>query len=740
MANNVHVRTLVRSLLALSLAAVAPSPLRGDGKTPLGIGPHSDYLCYYGQWDDETIFRAQDFDLVILEPSNITAAQVGRLKKGHDGIAGTADDVIVIGYLSVGEDHLNTRTGDGRGPCYYSYDSAALVYENKGYASWYVDDADHNGLPDADPIWKSAYVNGGDSLWWEFLRSNPNGADTILLAKGCDGLFLDLLDTATPWAPWPYRWTVGGMSDLVAWLKTAYPGKFLIGNRGLFYFDPATPAAYAHTIRPFIDGIMFESYYREGNRSAWAQKLNTEASKPDGFKVIALDYFVASDTATIAAQFQEVVANGWTDYVSSVALDAIHYDLFHRHLPDTNPPTWNTSVGIVAANAGDASVTLEWGALTDQSLPLGFDLLYTKDTPFDTALAVKVSSITPAFNAGTKRYSYTLTGLTNHSQYEFVVRVSDAAGNSEHNLAVQGATPPNTSGATTIVIDGMFGDWTGVPLLTLPPNPGLTRPPAQPADADFTALLAASDTVNLYVSYQVAGKLTPSYFYHVFIDADADTSTGYRIGDSAAVGADVMVEGNYLYGYTGTGGTNWSWASAAGLSKKDSAGRTELKIPRSVLAPARGDGKIRFLFNINSATSPYGTVVSEPADFGHSFYAFTLAGNVNGIPLSSGAPAEFLLEQNYPNPFNPATTIRFSVPAAGGIPGASGEIYGSGQMLVRLAVYDLLGREVAVLVDGPATPGTHAVRFSAARLASGCYVARLTTPFGTRSMKMLLAK
>jgi hypothetical protein len=708
----------------LLLSSEVPQVSHAGTKPPLNIGPHSDYLCYYGPWDDETIFRAQDFSLVILEPSNVTATQINRLKRGHDGLAGTGDDVIVIGYLSVGEDHLGNRPGNGCGPCYYSYDSARIVYENKGYASWYVDDADHNNLPDADPVWKSAYVNAGDSLWWNFLKTNSNGADTILTGKGCDGLFLDLLDVAMPWSPWPYRWSVGGMSDLVAWLRSTYPGKFLIGNRGLFYFDPATPAAYSRTIRPYVDAVMFESYWLESDRSAWAHKLNIEAAKPDGFRVIALDYFAPTDTASVRAQFQEVTANGWTDYVSSVALNAIHYEVFHSHIPDTNPPTWNSSIGLVSAVAGDALVTLHWGSLQDQSPPFRFDLYYTKDAGFNPLEAVKVPSISPSFDSSSMRYSYTLGGLTNHSRYEFVVRASDASGNAEHNLVMRAATPPNVSSRPAILIDGHFSDWGGVPLLTAPPNPPLSRIDSLPVDADFTGLWATSDSANLYVSYKLAGNLTSAYFYHVFIDADATSGTGYRMNDSAATGADLMVEGAYLYAYNGTGGTNWSWIPAQGLSKGDSAGRTELKIPRSVLRPASADGTLRLLFNINAATPPYGFVEAQPANFGTHYYSYTLA-----VPLSvtqvQGIPAGFRLRQNYPNPFNPSTTLRWQQPISG---------------RVRLVVSDVLGREVAVLADGTFGPGEHTATFSAAGLATGCYFARLSTPLGMLTTKMLLAK
>ena len=80
-------------------------------------------------------------------------------------------------------------------------------------------------------------------------------------------------------------------------------------------------------------------------------------------------------------------------------------------------------------------------------------------------------------------------------------------------------------------------------------------------------------------------------------------------------------------------------------------------------------------------------------------------------PPKSRNPLQIKLEQNYPNPFNPTTGIRFQV---------------TGDSDVRLAVYDVLGREVAVLVDGQVPSGSHVVRFDASRVASGVYFYRLT--------------
>ncbi len=89
--------------------------------------------------------------------------------------------------------------------------------------------------------------------------------------------------------------------------------------------------------------------------------------------------------------------------------------------------------------------------------------------------------------------------------------------------------------------------------------------------------------------------------------------------------------------------------------------------------------------------------------------------------LQQDVPASYALAQNFPNPFNPTTTIGFDVP--GGTQGAGGP--GRAFSRIRLAVYDLLGREVAVLEDGQKSPGHYNVRFDASGLASGVYLCRL---------------
>jgi len=112
------------------------------------------------------------------------------------------------------------------------------------------------------------------------------------------------------------------------------------------------------------------------------------------------------------------------------------------------------------------------------------------------------------------------------------------------------------------------------------------------------------------------------------------------------------------------------------------------------------------------------------------------AGTNNGVwrrPLSSIVsvsqppefPTAFRLEQNYPNPFNPNTIIKFELPKAS---------------QVSLTVYDMLGREVSVLVNEKREAGVHEVKFEGSHLASGVYFYRLQAGDYVATKKLLLMK
>jgi hypothetical protein len=100
---------------------------------------------------------------------------------------------------------------------------------------------------------------------------------------------------------------------------------------------------------------------------------------------------------------------------------------------------------------------------------------------------------------------------------------------------------------------------------------------------------------------------------------------------------------------------------------------------------------------------------------------------ITSVGPTDAAPAEFGLKQNYPNPFNPSTDITYSLSSA---------------RRVTLTVFDLLGREVSVLVNDDRPSGTHTVRFEPATrsLSSGLYLYQLRAGDFVQTKKMLLTK
>lgn len=100
-------------------------------------------------------------------------------------------------------------------------------------------------------------------------------------------------------------------------------------------------------------------------------------------------------------------------------------------------------------------------------------------------------------------------------------------------------------------------------------------------------------------------------------------------------------------------------------------------------------------------------------------------GFIVNVPEPIELPRSYILQQNFPNPFNPSTTIRFSIPH---------------ETLVRLQIFDLLGREVQTLISQELQGGTHSVVWDASQHASGVYYCRLQTNEIILTRAMLLQK
>jgi hypothetical protein len=101
------------------------------------------------------------------------------------------------------------------------------------------------------------------------------------------------------------------------------------------------------------------------------------------------------------------------------------------------------------------------------------------------------------------------------------------------------------------------------------------------------------------------------------------------------------------------------------------------------------------------------------------------AGKITAVENAGGSPLAFALDQNYPNPFNPKTVVSGQWPVASH---------------VKIAVYDILGREVAVLMDEWKEPGKYQVAWDATHCASGIYLCRMTAGSFVTANRMLLLK
>lgn len=161
---------------------------------------------------------------------------------------------------------------------------------------------------------------------------------------------------------------------------------------------------------------------------------------------------------------------------------------------------------------------------------------------------------------------------------------------------------------------------------------------------------------------------------------------------------------------TGTGFDSLSLASPDGSVMQLNAGQVTI---------AAGDSATFYYAFVYGTTLPemVASVDSAVARFNATFTSVR--------PVASSIPEAFQLQQNYPNPFNPATVIDFQISQAA---------------QARLSVYDLLGREVAVLVNEGLTPGTYRVTFDGQAVASGTYYYRLVAGSFAETRRMMLIK
>jgi hypothetical protein len=327
---------------------------------------------------------------------------------------------------------------------------------------------------------------------------------------GCDGVFLDTFDTCAPnfytdassANQTEFEWTAPGFRAFLQRLRSAYPDRIVLQNRGLFFFDPRLPH-YKVTTRGLMDIVLFESYrlnsssgadnphpyFYPDNRYNLAPKLMAEANRPDGFRVFSLGYaegpsttmskdtLVGGSTLGYESLVEDVRVTqelvGFRHYLTDAALTLVNtFARDHGSLADTSPPVWTSTyntnipswptppgeatprVGLQEVVAGPGRLTARWDVALDTN-PVGYRLYY-KSSPFDFATDPGLASaarieLAPSVGAGyadgvgpaVYPYEAALTGLHPGRTYYLLIRAFDRspAENEESNQVVLAGTP-----------------------------------------------------------------------------------------------------------------------------------------------------------------------------------------------------------------------------------------------------------------------------------------------------------
>jgi len=190
-------------------------------------------------------------------------------------------------------------------------------------------------------------------------------------------------------------------------------------------------------------------------------------------------------------------------------------------------------------------------------------------------------------------------------------------------------------------------------------------------------------------------------------------------GDDGAQSLAVDGSGNvYVTGSSGGGGTDLDYATIKYNSFGDLIWVRRYNGPGNALDGASS-------IAIDGSNNVYVTGTSTGSGTGEDYATIKYSQLVSITPVSNQIPGAFKLEQNYPNPFNPSTKINYSIPNT---------------QYTILKVYDVLGNEVATLVNEKQNAGSYEIEFEGSNLSSGIYYYKLLTDNFSDTKKMILIR
>jgi probable HAF family extracellular repeat protein len=222
------------------------------------------------------------------------------------------------------------------------------------------------------------------------------------------------------------------------------------------------------------------------------------------------------------------------------------------------------------------------------------------------------------------------------------------------------------------------------------------------------------------------------YSFALGISGDGNTATGFETGSAGfykafrwtqSGGFEFNIAGNFSQGNAVSGdGSIIVGYYADGAFRHSNAGGLESlnQVYSGLLTPG---SELSTALDISSDGQ---FIVGRGTNGSSQNEGYLLAVNgLSSVDESKEIPDDFVLNQNYPNPFNPRTVIKYQLPVNGD---------------VKLKVFDLLGNEVATLINEEKPAGVYEVEFNAAQLSSGVYFYQLQTGLLTESKKMILTK
>ena len=489
-----------------------------------------------------------------------------------------------------------------------------------------------------------------------------------------------------------------------------------------------------------------------------AEVFQTEEGNPAGSLTSLAGYCVGNITvSTDGISTFTVSADGAVNQgPNELAASGLPKNYNLDDVPDTTPPVIS-SVASGSITASSAVITWATNELSNSAVDYGLTVSYGSSTSDPT----NVTS-----------HSITLTGLSANTLYHYRVQSTDGAGNT--GLSGDFTFQTTTAPASTLIESFADGNFTANPVWG-----GTTSTWQVVTSSDVAAGATNSNTLRLNVTSAVSGTqylrtqrtaswgteqswsfwlgrrsqaATNANHSMVWLWANetnltSSTVDGYRIrfgddsgGDnivlqrvtngsatdiltSSGTVTNALTDIGFMVRVTRTSSSVWTLYTST-LPTSSGGGAVATALPTAANT-AVGQGSVTNSTYTNFANGYFGFAAvhssGSSARTGAEYdqlYFDTSSSSPMGKPVFDGlvpavvaaTPPSFQLFQNFPNPFNPTTKIRFDL---------------TDEALVKLRVYDVVGREIAQLVNDQKAAGVHEVIFDGATLANGTYYYRL---------------